>query len=71
MKKHPKFYTVQVNDPPSYYKPHFFPRKLRYEKDAKALAQEAVDLGASMARVEYPDGGELDFRPKPKLRSGK
>ncbi len=57
-------YVVQVNDPPKDFRHGFFPRKVRYLKDAKALAQEAVDKGASMARVECPKGGEIDFRPK-------
>jgi hypothetical protein len=57
-------YNVLVNDPPSIYKPGWFPRKYRYRRDAEKAAQAAVDAGASFARVEFPDGAELDFRPK-------
>jgi hypothetical protein len=61
-----KFYTVQVNDPPSIYSPDYFPRKFRYERDAIAAALAAVAAGATMARVEYPVMGERDFYPEKK-----
>ncbi len=57
-------YTVQVNDAPPCYKYGYFPRKYKYKMNAIAAAQAAIDAGATMARVEFPGGGELDFRPK-------
>ena len=42
----------------------YFPRSVRYLKDAKTLAKSAVEHGATMVRIEYPNGAELDFRPK-------
>jgi hypothetical protein len=59
-------YTVRVNDIPPCYKFGYFPRKFAYKKDAIECAKRAVEAGASMARVECPGGGELDFRPNPK-----
>lgn len=56
-------YVVQVNDPPPEYPPGYFPRKFRYQKDAHQCAKLAVERGATMARVEYPNGGEYDYRP--------
>lgn len=61
-----KYYVVRVNDPPSIYRAGYFPRKFKYKREAINVAQEAIDLGASFARVECPNGGELDFRPQPK-----
>jgi hypothetical protein len=57
-----KTYTVQVNNPPKLYKSGFFPRKYTYKSHAVAAAKAAVAAGATMARVECPNGGELDFR---------
>lgn len=57
-----KFYTVQVNDVPACYKTGWFPRKFKYEKDAINCAKTAVANGATMARVEYPNGAERDYR---------
>jgi hypothetical protein len=56
-------YIVRV-DRPVGYPPKFFPKKFINAGAAKAAAQAAVDKGAAMARVEFPDGSELDFRPK-------
>ena len=56
-------YTVQVNDPPACYKRGHFPRKFKLLKDAKLAAKGAVDAGASFARIEFPNGVEVDFRP--------
>lgn len=58
-----RMYTIQVNNPPPSYPIGYFPRKFRYLRDAKQCAQRAVEAGASMARVEYPDGREIDLRP--------
>lgn len=58
-----KGFVVRVVDPPAIYEADHFPRTFRYEKEAKAAAQAAVDAGAVMARVEYPNGAELDFLP--------
>lgn len=63
-------YTVLVNDVPAHYKPGHFPRKFRRLAEAKLAAQEAVRLGASMARVECPNGGEIDYRPQPQPKKG-
>lgn len=60
-------YVVQVNDPPKYFAPGYFPRKFKYKKDAIAIAELAVERGATMARVECPNGGEIDFRPNPRV----
>ena len=59
-------YTVRVNDVPDVYPARYFPRKYRYLTQAKEAAQKAVDSGASAARIEYPNGAELDYRPDPK-----
>lgn len=64
-----KPYIVRANAPlgivPTWdYPAGYFPRKFYYLKEAKECAQTAVDRGATLARVEYPNGGELDFRPK-------
>jgi len=63
-----KSYIVLVNKPIGNFSwpwtSNYFPRKVAYLKEAKTLAQMAIDRGATMARVEYPDGRELDFRPK-------
>lgn len=60
-------YVVRVNDVPAIYKRGHFPRKFAHKAKAIMAAKEAIALGASMARVECPGGGELDFRPdKPK-----
>lgn len=64
-KESPKRYRVCVNDVPIVYGPNYFPRNFRLKREALDCAQRAVDEGASMARVEFPDGGELDFYPKP------
>jgi transcription antitermination factor NusG len=56
-------YTVRVNDVPSIYPVGYFPRKYRYKKEAVNAAETVVAMGARMARVECPGGGELDFRP--------
>lgn len=58
-----KFYRVLVNDVPYDYPKDYFPRKFRYKKDAVKSAEEAIRKGATLARVECPNGGELDFRP--------
>jgi len=63
-------YTVRVNDPPAIYSKEYFPRHYRYKKDAVKCAKIAVEHGASLARVECPGGGELDFRPEEK-KNGK
>lgn len=59
-------YTVLVNDPPAIYKRGYFPRKVRHKAEAIALAKAAVAAGATMARVQFPKMGELDFRPPAK-----
>lgn len=59
-------YTVQVNDAPSIYKSGYFPRNFKVKSDAIRCAKSAVAAGASLARVECPNGGELDFRPSSK-----
>jgi hypothetical protein len=59
-------YEVKVNDIPSIYQRGYFPRKFHYKKDAIACAKEAIGNGASMARVECPNGAELNFRPEKK-----
>lgn len=56
-------YVLQVNDIPKHYKPGYFPRKFRLLKDAKKAAEEVIREGATMARIECPNGGELDYRP--------
>lgn len=56
-------YKVLVNDPPSVYPVGYFPRKYRYKNDAIQKAKDAIAAGASAARVEFPNGAELDFRP--------
>ena len=61
-----KVYTVQVNDVPALYPVGYFPRKFKYKEDAIACAKDAVKHGATMARVEFPDMGKLDFRPEVK-----
>lgn len=57
-------YVVRVNDPPAVYKPGYFPRAFHLKKEAELAAQMAIRRGASMARVECPDGAEIDFRPE-------
>lgn len=57
-------YTVLVNDVPACYKAGHFPRRFARKVDAVNAAREAVANGASMARVEFPGSGELDFRPE-------
>lgn len=64
-------YVLRVNDPPALYRYGFFPRSFSYKKDAVAMAKLVIEQGASMARVECPGGGELDFRPEPKKKGGK
>lgn len=59
-------YVLQVNDVPAKYAPRYFPRSFRYLKDAKVAAKVVIAEGATMARIEYPNGGELDFYPKRK-----
>lgn len=59
-----KFYVVQVNDAPPVYNLNYFPRKFRYKWEAIDCAKRAIAAGATMARVECPNGGELDFRPE-------
>lgn len=64
-----KMYVVRVNAPEGIvrtwdYPTGYFPRKTYYLKDAKEIAQTAIKKGATMARIEYPEGGELDFRPQ-------
>lgn len=63
MMKFDKCYVVQVNDAPAIYQSNYFPRSFRYKQDAIACAKIAVQNGATMARVECPNGGELDFKP--------
>lgn len=55
-------YKVLANDVPKTYPPGYFPREYHYQKEAIAAAKMVVRRGASMARVECPDGSELDFR---------
>lgn len=63
-----KTYKVLVNDVPANYACGYFPRSFHYKKEAIAAAKLAISHGASMARVECPGGGELDFRPSPPAR---
>lgn len=56
-------YTVRVNDRPPEYPPGYFPRKFRYKAEAIKCAKLAIQRGATMARVEFPKMGELDFYP--------
>lgn len=65
-----KPYVVRINGDLSHiYGEGYFPRKVHYKREAIALAKRAVEIpqagqyGATMARVEFPDGGELDFYP--------
>src|SRR5262245_14808951 len=64
-----KSYVVRVNDVPPVYPANYFlhGRKFRYKRDAITCAKEAIAHGATMARVECPNGGELDFRPQSQL----
>lgn len=57
-------YNVCVNDVPSHYGTRYFPRKIKYLRDAKRLAREVLQEGASLVRIEYPNGGELDLRQR-------
>jgi hypothetical protein len=57
-------YVVRANDVPSQYQSNYFPRSFHYKKDAIACAKAVVVAGATMARIECPNGGELDFRQK-------
>lgn len=57
-------HTVHVNDVPPFYSPHYFPRQFRSLKAAIECAKRAVEVGATMARVEIHGGGELDYRPE-------
>lgn len=61
-----KSYQVCVLDPPAMYARDYFPRSFHYKKEAIACAKLVVSQGASMARVECPNGGEIDFRPERK-----
>lgn len=65
-----RYYLVLVNDVPAFYKPGHFPRKFRYKKDAVEAAKTAVANGASMARVECPGMGEIDFHPEKSRKEG-
>jgi hypothetical protein len=71
MKKQAGTYTVQVNPPhnlataPNWnYRPGFFPRKFHYVVEAEECAKQAIRNGATMARIEGPNGIELDFKPQ-------
>lgn len=55
-------YVVHVNNPPALYKPGYFPRSFKLKRDAIDCVLNAINCGASMGRVECPDGAELDFR---------
>lgn len=57
-------YQVYVNDIPSCYGAGYFPRKIKYLRDAKRVAREVLQEGASFVRIEYPDGRELDLRQR-------
>lgn len=67
----PKTYKVLANGPTMAnaknwdYPTGYFPRKFKYKRDAITAAKDAVRKGATMARVECPGGGELDYRPEP------
>ena len=65
MSKNHGYFVVHVNNAPAFYKPGHFPRKFGTKKGAIEAAEAAVAMGTSFARVEFPGGGELDFRPKP------
>jgi hypothetical protein len=68
-------YTVHVNQPahqPWPYSPSYFPRKFSDKAAAIQCAKDAIAAGAPRARVECPDGSELDFdwfTPKQRERS--
>jgi hypothetical protein len=65
-------YVVRVNRPEYMglaawqYASDYFPRKCYYLKDARTIAQQSIRCGATMARIEYPDGREEDFYPEKK-----
>lgn len=60
---HHKYYVVRVNDPPAIYKPGYFPREFGVKRHAIEAAQQAIRNGATLARVEFPNGGGIEFRP--------
>lgn len=64
-----KTYTVRVNDVPAIYASNYFPRQFNYKKDAIDCAKKAIEAGATMARVEFPKMGELDFYPPKKSKN--
>jgi len=65
-------YIVQVNKPDNTqswpWPLTYFPRKYKYLKEAKKAAQSAINHGSLLARIEYPNGAELDFRPKQAIK---
>jgi hypothetical protein len=63
MSKEKAMYIVQVNDAPPIYRAGYFPRRFKSKAEAVRCAKAAIVAGATMARVECPNGGELDFRP--------
>lgn len=58
-------YTVRISGKVQYFPPGYFPRKFHFKASAIRIAKQAIEHGASMARVEFPNMGELDFRPLP------
>lgn len=62
-------YIVRVNCPEQMglsgwpYASNYFPRTFYYLKDARISARQAIRSGATMARIDYPDGREENFRP--------
>lgn len=65
-------YTVRVNRPEGLmdwpWASNYFPRKIYYLRDAKKLAQNTLDHGAALVRIEFSKGGELDFRQGMKVK---
>lgn len=58
-----RYYILQVNDPPLQYPARYFPRKYATKQQALEAGRVVVTQGATLARIECPNGGEVDIRP--------
>lgn len=54
-------YIVEVEKAPASYQKSYFPREAKYLKEAKEIAQKALNAGAVNVKVKHKNGKVFRF----------